>query len=351
MTASAPEPDLTEFDRLEEVDELRKALQSTQAQLRREKAKTERLLVAAREGAREAFLAVGPPPPVPKPSRDARKGKPEVALLHLSDWQLGKVTESYNTEVALARIEQVGRKVVELTQIERAAHPVREIHVMFGGDLAENAGIFPGQAWEIDSGLFRQAANCIAASERIIRLFLANFEKVTVWVVKGNHGRIGKKGEHPREDNADGFIAEETYERLKLSADCKRLAWNAPRRWYALVEIGNYRPLLIHGDQIKQFGGNLPAYGIAKKANAWAAGVIPGFKDDLYLGHFHQPMVLPMAVGRRRTFMNPSTESHSAYAQEFIAAQGFPGQRLNFIEPDRGAVTTERIVWLDDLGG
>lgn len=218
---------------------------------------------------------------------------------------------------------------------------------MLGGDLPENAGIFPGQGYEIDSGLFRQSANCIGAVERLVRLQLSAFEKVHVWVVKGNHGRIGKKGEHPREDNADGFIAEEAYERLKLSGDSSRLIWHDPKRWYTLVEIGNYRPLLIHGDQIKQFGGNLPSYGIVKKVNAWAAGVIPGFKDDCYMGHFHQPMVLPMPVGNRRTFVNPSTESDSAYAQEFIAAQGSPAQRLNFVDPDKGRVTTERIVWLD----
>ena len=340
-------PDLSEFEQIDEIAELRKALRATQAKLYKAQAKTEDLMRAAREGAREAMLALGNPPPVPKPPADRRKGKPEVALLHLSDWQLGKVTESYNTDVALARIDQLGRKLVEITEIERAAHPVRECHIMLGGDLPENAGIFPGQGYEIDSGLFRQASNCIGAVEQIVRLALATFDRVEVWVVKGNHGRIGKKGEHPREDNADGFIAEEVYERLRRDESAKRLIWHPPRRFYAVVEIGAYRPLLIHGDQIKQFGGNLPSYGIAKKVNAWAAGVIPGFASDCYMGHFHQPMVLPMPVGSRRTFVNPSTESDSAYAQEFIAACGSPGQRLNFVDAEKGRVTTERVLWLD----
>jgi hypothetical protein len=344
---SVPEPNLEEFDHLAEIAELRKALQNTQANLRKAQTRTEDLMRAAQDGAREALIALGSPPPVKPPKRDQRRVKPEVALLHLSDWQLGKVTESYNTEVALARIEQLGHKVVELTEIERAHHPVRECHIMLGGDLPENAGIFPGQGYEIDSGLFRQSSNCIGAVERLVRLQLSVFEKVHVWVVKGNHGRIGKKGEHPREDNADGFIAEQAYERLKFSADSSRLVWHDPKRWYAVVEVGNYHPLLIHGDQIKSFGGNLPAFGIVRKVNAWASGVIPGFKDDCYMGHFHQPMVLPMPVGSRRTFVNPSTESDSAYAQEFIAAQGSPGQRLNFVDPDKGRVTSERIVWLD----
>ena len=341
------EPDLSEFAEADELEALRKALRSTQARLYRAQAKTDELMDAAREGAREAMLAVGNPAPVPKPPVDKRRGKPEVALLHLSDWQLGKRTESYNTEVALARVEQIGKKLIEITEIERAAHPVRECHIMLGGDLPENAGIFPGQAYEIDSGLFRQSANCINSVEQIVRLALATFDRVEVWVVKGNHGRIGKKGEHPREDNADGFIAEEVHERLKRDESSKRLVWHDPRRFYTVVQIGSYAALLIHGDQIKQFGGNLPAYGIAKKVNAWAAGVIKEPFVDAYLGHFHQPMVLPMAVGHRRTFVNPSLESDSAFAQEFIAASGSPGQRLNFIDPVDARITTERILWCD----
>jgi hypothetical protein len=54
-----------------------------------------------------------------------------------------------------------------------------------------------------------------------------------------------------------------------------------------------------------------------------------------------------MANGRGRVFVNPSIESDSAYAKEFVAATGTPGQRLNFVDPERGRVTSERVIWLD----
>lgn len=270
-----------------------------------------------------------------------------MALLHLSDWQLGKRTESYNTDVALARLEQLGRKLVEIVEIERADHPVKECHTLLGGDLAENAGIFPGQSYEIDSGLFRQASNCIGAIERLARLQLATFEKVHFWETIGNHGRLGRKGDHPREDNADAFIGEQARARLRDFEQAGRLVWHERKRWYTVATIGSYSLLLIHGDQIKQFGGNTPAFGIARKVNAWAAGVVSEPFVDCYMGHFHQPLVLPLSTGHRRTFVNPSIESDSAYAQEFVAATGSPGQRLHFIDPHKGRITTERILWLD----
>ena len=65
------------------------------------------------------------------------------------------------------------------------------------------------------------------------------------------------------------------------------------------------------------------------------------------MGHFHQPLVIPLAEGNRRIFVNPSLESGSIYAQEFVASAGYPGQRLHFVEPQKGRVTSERIIWAD----
>jgi hypothetical protein len=342
-----PDDGLEEFKQLTEVGELRGTVSKLQARLRRAETKTADLVQAAHDGAREAAVILGNPPPVSPPPKDRRRrAKEEVALLHLSDWQLGKVTETFNSEIARDRVRQVANKLVRLTEIERADHPVRECHNMLGGDFPEGTHIFKGQAFEIDSGLFKQTFNCVGAIEELARIELSVFERIHMWEVDGNHGRLGSYGEGPREDNADLFTYREARERLAEYERAGRIVWHPRERWYQIVVIGNYRALLVHGDQIKQFGGNLPAFGVARKVNAWAAGVVEPF-IDVYLGHFHQPMVLPMAEGHRRAFMNPSLESGSTYAQEFVAAIGSPGQRLNFIEPQKGMVTSERIVWVN----
>lgn len=339
--------DLREFEALTELAELRQVASDLQTRLRQSKARTADLVKAAHDGAREAVLVLGNPPAVPVPLKDKRTSDEEVALLHLSDWQLGKTTESYDTEVAVSRVEALGAKLEKLVLIERADHPVREIHNMLGGDMCEGASIFPGQAFEIDSGLFRQVFHCVGALEGLMRHQLSLFETVHCWEVSGNHGRLGRRGDMPREDNADLFIYREARERMRPYEEQGRLVWHERQHWYSLVEIGGYRALLVHGDQVKQFGGNTPAFGIARKVNAWASGVVEPF-TDAYMGHFHQPLVLPLSNGKGRTFVNPSLESDSQYAKEFVAASGTPGQRLNFVDPVRGRVTSERIVWLDD---
>jgi hypothetical protein len=344
--AVSVEPDLSEFEELTEVEQLRQLNGKLQDRLKKSKAKTSELIAAVREGAQDAALTMGNPPAVPKPKADRRKGKTEVALLHLSDLHFGKQTESFDSEIAAQRIERLIEKVILLTEIERADHPVRECHVMLGGDFVENVGIFPGQAFEVDSTLFSQifaARNSVSAA---LRKLASVFEVVTTWEEPGNHGRLGRKGDHPQEDSADLLTYRLARERVSDLEDSGRIVWNETQGWHSIVTIGNYPALLVHGDEIKSFGGNIPAFGISRKVNAWSTGVVAPF-TDCYMGHFHAPMMLPLAHGRGRIFVNPSIESGSVYAQEFMASTGTPGQRLNFVEPEKGRVTSERLIWLD----
>jgi hypothetical protein len=209
-------------------------------------------------------------------------------------------------------------------------------------------GIFPGQAFEVDSTLFKQMFAARGAVEELLRMLLANFEKVACWEEPGNHGRLGRKGDHPEEDSADLLVYRLVRDRLSEYESDGRLTWNETQGWHSIVEIGNYRALLVHGDEIKSFGGNIPAFGIARKVNAWATGVVAPF-TDCYMGHFHQPLVVPLAHGRGRVLVNPSIESDSVYAKEFVGSTGTPGQRLNFVEPSKGRVSAERIIWLDQV--
>lgn len=335
---------LDEFEGLAEADELRKANRALQQKLLKAKAKTADLVDAVYQAALDAAVIQGKPPAVPKPRAETRRKRVEAALLLLSDWHLGKQTPSFSTEIAQERIRLLGQKVVRITEIERADHPVKECHVLLGGDMADNTAIFPGHVYEVDSTMFVQVFAVANSLEGLLRQIVATFESVHIWQQTGNHGRIGRKGEYPRSDNLDKLVYRITEQR---TGGLDRLVWHPSDTWYSIVEVGQYRALLVHGDQIRSFGGNVPAFGIARKVNAWATGVLPPFVDVM-LGHFHQPLVVPLANGRGRAFVNPSIESDSAYAQEFMAATGTPGQRLFFIDPDKARITSERILWLDD---
>lgn len=344
--ASEDRQDLSEFQALTENDELRGQISRLTGKLRRAETKTEDLIAAVRQGAKDAAVAIGQPPLVREARRDIRKVKPEVALLHLSDLHFGKKTQSFDLEVASKRVAALADKVVRLAEIERADHPVRVCHVMLGGDFVENVSIFPGQAFEVDGSLFTHMMTARGATVALLRTLLANFESVVVWEEPGNHGRLGRKGDHPAEDSADLLVFNMARDQLAQEEDAGRLVWNSTQGWHSIVTIGAYNALLVHGDEVKGFGGQTPAFGIAKKVNAWATGVVAPF-TDCYMGHWHQPLVIPLAHGRGRVFVNPSIESDSVYAKEFVGATGTPGQRLNFINPADGRVTSERIIWLD----
>jgi hypothetical protein len=337
---------MKEFEDIRTRQELQKQVQSLTGALKRAKAATEGFYEAAREGARDGVVAAGKPKNVPAYKPSKVKGKPEVAVLHLSDWQLGKETASYDSQVAVRRVETIVDRTLEIVEIERSHHPVRQIHVLLGGDLIEGVSVFPGQQALVDSSLMLQVSTAAGALGNLLRRFAAAFDEVVVHEEDGNHGRIGKRGDFPK-DNADNFTYSVARLHVQDLVDAKRLVWHEREGWYTIAEIGNYRALLVHGDEVKSFGGNTPAFGIARKVASWAAGVLPEF-TDCYMGHWHQPLVIPLPQGHRRTFVNPSLESGNVYAQEFVGSTGSPGQRLNFVEPVKGRVTAERILWCDD---
>ena len=325
-----------------EADELRAALVRAQRSARRREVATDELVAAVYSAARDAFLAHGPARKIAAPPRDKRSGKPEVALLHLTDWQVGKRTRSYDMATAADRVRQAVQRTVELADIQRTHHPVRECHVMLGGDMVEGVGIFPGQAFEVEAGGFEQLVATAGMIASAVSFLLLHFDTVTVWEEIGNHGRIGRKGDHPHGDNIDRMAY--ALARHQVAAD-KRLQWHPFAGGLGThVTIGAYTALLAHGDEIKSFGGNTPAFGILRKANAWATGVVEPFVD-LYLGHFHHAMALTMANGGR-VFVTGSPESDNEYAREFVAATSHPSQRLHFVDPQRGRVTAEYLLWL-----
>lgn len=324
-----------------EMDALRKSAEQAQRKLAKAKAKTADLIEAVYQAARDAALVLGKPPAAPRVKKDRRKGG-EVALIHLTDLQYGKHTDSYSMKVCERRVMQFADKIETITEIQRADHPVDSFHLMLGGDMVEGRGnIFPGQVHEVESYLYEQLFGCARLTEAFIRRLLEVFPSGDVWEESGNHGRLGKKGEDAPGDNVDRM----TYTIARDRLSNLDLEWHPQVSWHQMVQIGNYRALLAHGDEIKSFGGNVPAFGILRKCNAWASGVVEPF-TDAYLGHFHSCMTLQLANGGR-VFVTPSTESDSVYAQEFIAATGKPGQRLHFVDPDEGRVTSEHLVWLD----
>jgi hypothetical protein len=327
-----------------DVAELRSALMRVQKKLLQTKQRVDDLVEATHHAAYDAMLAMGTIPPVAEPNLPKTKARSEVALWHLTDWQGAKRTVSYDSEVMRKRVLSFTEKAVRITNIQRADHPVDEVTIMFGGDMVEGLFNFPSQAFEIDSTLFEQYVNVSRLCVDVVRVALANYKKVTVVPEWGNHGRIGSKRDNvPRSDNFDRMCYE--LARQLLSAE-KRLKWQECPEDVQRVEIGNYRALLIHGDEVGRNGFASPG-AIVQHMNRWRSGSYPWEFRDVYIGHYHTHAEWAMANGQGSVYQTGSTESDNRYAGVMLAASATPSQRVHFVDPVKGRVTASYKVWLD----
>lgn len=334
----------SEYAAESEAEELRRALVVTQRQLAKQKQRTDELVAATHEAAKTAMLALGPVGKVQAPTLGKRKGRPEVALWHLSDWQGAKRTASYNTQIMRDRVMKFADKAAVLTEVHRAHHPVNDCVIMFGGDMVEGLFNFPTQAHEIDSTLFEQYVNVSRLIMDVVRQALATYKHVTVVAEWGNHGRIGSKRDGvPRSDNVDRMCYELARQLLEGEP---RLTWQDCPEDIQRVEIGNYRAILIHGDEVGRNGFASPMTIVAHCAR-WQSGAYPWAFRDVYVGHYHTHAEWPLPNGLGSVYQTGSTESDNRYAGVMLAASATPSQRLHFVDPEAGRVTSSHKVWLD----
>lgn len=285
-------------------------------------------------------------PKIKSPSFKKFSKAPETAVAVFADWQLGKVTPEYNSEVLAKRIDQYTEKLLEITEIQRAHHPVKDLHVWLLGDIVEGEEIFPGQSHLIDSGLYRQVGvNGPEILTNFLTVALENFEHVHVTGVIGNHGSVGGRNrrQYDPETNMDRLL----YKIVSLVfAKEDRISFNIPdgrgeRNWYAIDTIGNYSTLLIHGDQLPHPSS---VSGYYKRVFGWKDGAIPEHFEDVFMGHYHQQFKI--TIGSTMLRVSGSPESYNTYAQEYFNSMSRPCQHLMFVHPDNG-ITSEYSIWLD----
>lgn len=327
-----------------EADQLRRANINLQQRLLKAKGKTDELVRATIEAAHDAAVAIGAKPLIVTPTADKRKHGTQVALWHLTDWQGGKRTPTYDSRVMVERVQLFIEKARILTEVQRSHHPVKECVVVFGGDMIEGLFNFPSQAHEVDSTLFTQTVTVARAVADSVAAALSIYERVTVVPEWGNHGRIGSKRDGvPREDNFDRIV----YELARtMLGEHKRLTWQDCPEDIQRLEIGNYRALVIHGDEIGRSGFASPMQIVSHVAR-WQSGAYPWDFRDCYVGHYHTHAEWPLPNGQGSVYQSGSTESSNRYAGVMLAAQAVPSQRLHFIDPRAGRVTTAHKIWLD----
>ena len=328
-----------------QIAELRKALINAQRQIQKIKDRDKQMGELVYQAAYEATLSMGPITPVKSIfTKTGKARKSETAVAHATDWQGSKITTTYNSDVMKKRVMQFAEKCVKITEIQRHDHPVNDAFILFGGDMVEGLFNYPAQLWEVDSSLFEQYTTVSRLMVDFVRYFLANFDKVTVVAEWGNHGRIGSKRDHvPKSDNFDRMCYELA---RQLLASEKRLTWNDCPEDIQRVEIGNYRALLMHGDEVGRAGFASPSAWQAA-GNRWKAGAYKWDFQDIFLGHYHRHAEEPLSAQDGAIYWTGSIESDNRYARDSMAVSGIPSQRLHFVDGFKGRTTSQYKILLD----
>jgi|TARA_A100001388_G_scaffold201809_1_gene152911 hypothetical protein len=316
-------------------------------QIEKLKDKKADLVEAVYKGAKDGMSTVTLPK-VKAPTKSKTKGQ-EICVPLLSDIQLAKNTETYNSKIASKRVIKYAEKIVNLSQLQGANHTIKKCVVLALGDIVEGELIFPGQAHEIDSSLYKQVTvDGPAMLYEFFNILLSHFEEVECYWVIGNHGALGGRSrrDYNPETNADRMLGKIMETMFKNEP---RMKWHIPeKKWYTIADLGvKAKFFCFHGDNIRGSMG-LPFYGYNKKILGWKALASAELMEDFthaVCGHYHTPTSL--YLNDVRVWVNGSTESHNGYALEQLAAMGRPSQFCLFVKPSKG-VTAEYLVNLEE---
>ncbi len=328
-----------------EMESLRREIRRLQRKLRVNSGNTAMMTSAVND----ALVDVGVPA-VPRRRAKSRKVRAEVAVLHLSDWQIGCTTEDFDTAIARDRIhQQLLPRVRQIVETRRSGAAIDELVLLVGGDMVDGSSMRANQPWEVESTAMEQALYaCPSLIAETVLDMAELFPKVRVYGVRGNHGRIGphKGNADPKSVNWDTVASEVARTQLGDLVDGERVTWwTEVETFYIQIDIAGTGLLLIHGDQFRGGGGfaGIPVYSIVKKMARWADS-LDGEWSVLMLGHYHNPTQL--TVGSRLCYVNGTLKSKGEWELEELAMSTRPAQRLQFWAPGKGPIV-DQVIWLD----
>lgn len=244
---------------------------------------------------REA-LRVAEPPVLSFDLGEPPSTAPVEHVVHLTDWHYGAVIKKdevdgfgeYSPEIAEARVQSLGEKIIRYTNVLRAGYNIPTLRVLVTADMISGGihqellvtNAFPEPV---------QAVHCGYLLGAWLAKVGAHYEKTVVdFVTLDNHGRITKKPQA-----AEGGLNNWCYVVAEIA---KRYCFNLPGLTFnihakpsALVAVGPERYLISHGHQIKSWAG-IPYYGLDRRV-AMEAVKRMGLPDvaftKLVTGHLH----------------------------------------------------------------
>jgi len=282
------------------------------------------------------------------------KGRPEIATLFTSDFQVGEVIRSaeleypndYSPEIFSERYRRLINTSIKLLQRESPEMDYPGFIYLRGGDAI--SGNIHADLAETQSLTCVEQTQLVAEEEiKGLEELLKAVPRVTVYSVPGNHDRTTPKPRSKR------FVAL-TYDQLAIwtiekyfsAKGERRIQFVTPPSGDAYYNVFGTNYLLTHGDRIGSRGGQgfvgpaaTIARGIQKVRQQFARMGKP--VHFVLTGHFHVAMDLPNGIA------NGCLAGFSEYAKSELRAEPEPPTQTMFWTHPKWGLTTIRRIRVD----
>lgn len=273
---------------------------------------------------------------------------PQHAVACFSDYHYGGVVDpvvtggigGYDTAIARYRLADWRDGVLRFTQMMQTTLPVPVLHLLALGDDMEGTGNMYGtQAMEMEISPYFQFLGFVADMTDVLVSLLSRFDKIHIYKVFGNHGRLaGRKKDNYDPDNYELMAWQTIAARCELAAPGK-FTFDISPSFFQIVDILGYSFYIRHGD-----GVNLHSTYVGVQDNKLAMNSILGeVLNYMVLGHHHM-------ASEREEEISGDVLSNGCFGGPSLLALKMrrpranrPSQEMFFVHPDKGLTHRHRI--------
>jgi len=176
----------------------------------------------------------------------------------------------------------------------------------------------------------------------------AEFNKVEIFAVQGNHGRPSEKGSNHYLTNFDYILYRIMQLMLRPQTNVKMYVSESPEM---VVRNGDFNFHLSHGEHVRSYSGT-PYYGMDRKYRK-LSGLYNMIIDYQLQGHFHSPAQLSEHI-----IVNGSMVGGDDLSINQLSVATLPSQKLFYFHQKHGInrmsdlfLDTKPSLKVDDLSG
>jgi len=191
----------------------------------------------------------------------------------------------YSTDEIPSIVDYITEQSLSLA--EKHASTYDAAHLLWGGDMVTNEGIYEGQFEDLDAWLDEQHEILIDPLIRQIKAFAERFPTVQVVCQVGNHGKNRASGTS-RQANADLILYKTVRNTVAQLREHAGLLENVS---FEIGEARPYRNFEMRGGKLR---GHLrhgqdrrPQAETSARSNEWKSTLLDHEQDVAYMGHYH----------------------------------------------------------------